>query len=66
VARVPFPAMRWRVMRGPWYDNAIATLDVDGPRATVRWEAARRGGAGEGVLHELGTAALAGPAGGGS
>ncbi|MGH3344485.1 MAG: alkaline phosphatase D family protein [Carbonactinosporaceae bacterium] len=57
-ARVPALPMRWRVIRGPWYHNAIATLEVDGQRATVRWEAARRGDAG--ALHELGTATLAG------
>jgi phosphodiesterase/alkaline phosphatase D-like protein len=30
----------WRVNRGPWFDNALAVLDLDGPVATVSWHTA--------------------------
>jgi hypothetical protein len=46
--------MRWRLSHGPWFDNAVATLVVDGPRASVRWEAV----AADGALRELDQAYL--------
>ncbi|MGH3366385.1 MAG: alkaline phosphatase D family protein [Nocardioidaceae bacterium] len=44
-ARVPNPPFRWKVTEGPWFDNALATLDLDGRRGVVRWQTAeiRRG-----------------------
>jgi hypothetical protein len=33
-------ALRWRLAHRPIYSNAIATLDLDGRHATVRWETA--------------------------
>ncbi|WP_119726537.1 alkaline phosphatase D family protein [Thermomonospora amylolytica] len=43
LARVPRPPLRWRLTRGPWFDNMIATIEIDGRRARVRWEAAADG-----------------------
>lgn len=37
-AGVRAPAVTWRLDGGPWYDNALATLVLDGRSATVRWE----------------------------
>jgi hypothetical protein len=39
-ARVPKPPFHWTIAEGPWFDNAIATLEIDGPRANLRWETA--------------------------
>jgi len=39
LAGVRKTAMRWRLSHGPWFHNAVATLYVDGDRASVRWEA---------------------------
>jgi hypothetical protein len=32
------PAWSWGLTDGPWFDNAIATLEVDGAAARVTWE----------------------------
>ncbi|PSK96712.1 PhoD-like phosphatase [Murinocardiopsis flavida] len=32
------PALRWAVDDGPWYDNALATVTLDGRDAEVQWE----------------------------
>jgi PhoD-like phosphatase len=37
VAKPPFD---WTIAEGPWFDNAIATLEIDGRRAALRWETA--------------------------
>lgn len=56
LARVPKPPLKWRITKGPWFDNAIATVEVDGRAASVRWETPD----GATALTELGHAALAG------
>ncbi|TDQ45970.1 PhoD-like phosphatase [Actinorugispora endophytica] len=38
LAGVRAPALRWSLDKGPWYDNALATLTLDGRAASVRWE----------------------------
>jgi hypothetical protein len=38
------PAWRWALTEGPWFENAIATIDIDGERAEVRWETPVRRG----------------------
>jgi len=38
LAGVPAPPLRWRLEDGLWFQNAIATLEVMGRRARVRWE----------------------------
>ena len=37
-ARVP--KLSWRITEGPWFDNMIATLTYEGPKATVRFDQA--------------------------
>jgi hypothetical protein len=37
-AGVADPPFSWRTVHGPWFDNNLATLEVDGPRLQVRWE----------------------------
>ncbi|RAY13577.1 alkaline phosphatase family protein [Actinomadura craniellae] len=38
LARAPRPPLNWRVTDGPWFDNAIATVEIEGRTAAVRWE----------------------------
>ncbi|MEY9211087.1 hypothetical protein ABH917_000533 [Thermobifida halotolerans] len=38
LAGVRAPALDWRLSGGLWYDNALATLVLDGRSASVRWE----------------------------
>ncbi|HZB29737.1 MAG TPA: alkaline phosphatase D family protein [Streptosporangiaceae bacterium] len=53
----------WRLTDGPWFDNAIATIDIDGRTASVRWETPAREGRNERAgMSELGRAALTQPA----
>jgi hypothetical protein len=33
--------LRWRVRRGPFFHNALATLDLSGRGSTVRFHTAR-------------------------
>ena len=42
-AKVPDPPWTWKVTRGPWFDNSLATLDLDGRHATLAWESALEG-----------------------
>ena len=37
-AGVEEPQITWQVDEGPWFDNQIATLAMDGRRATFRLE----------------------------
>jgi hypothetical protein len=37
-ARRPRP--RWGIARGPWFDNMITTLDIDGRAVRATWERA--------------------------
>ena len=38
-AGVPDPGIRWRLAEGgPWFDNQVATLTIDGPRMDMRLE----------------------------
>ena len=39
-AGVQDPDIRWRVCDGPWFDNQVATLELDGPRMTLHLEKA--------------------------
>ncbi|MFD0683655.1 alkaline phosphatase D family protein [Actinomadura fibrosa] len=54
LARVPKPPLRWRMTEGPWFDNAIATVELTGRDCRVRWETPRDATA----LAELGRAAI--------
>lgn len=65
-ARVPRNPLRWRLEHGPDFRNALATIELDGRSAAVRWEVATQGPeAAEPSLHELGAVRLTGPGSGG-
>jgi hypothetical protein len=38
LARVPKPALSWRLTQRPTFDNALATVQVDGRKVTVHWQ----------------------------
>ncbi|POM26570.1 PhoD-like phosphatase [Actinomadura rubteroloni] len=38
LARVPTPPIRWRLTDGPWFENAIATIELNGRAARVHWD----------------------------
>jgi hypothetical protein len=33
--------LRWSITDGPWFRNALATLDFEGRRARVTWQTAQ-------------------------
>ncbi|RFU41177.1 alkaline phosphatase family protein [Actinomadura logoneensis] len=37
MARVPRSPLRWRITEGPWFDNAIATVELTGRESRVQW-----------------------------
>jgi hypothetical protein len=49
--------LRWRVTDGPWFVNAISTIEITDRTATVRWETPTHEG-----MKELGRAVLTQPA----
>src|SRR5699024_11169078 len=46
LAGVDPPPLRWRITRGPWFDNMLATLWVDGRDLSVSWARAGVGATG--------------------
>src|SRR6185312_11170140 len=40
LAGAPAPKLKWRITNGPWFDNMIATLTYNGPKAIVRFDQA--------------------------
>ncbi|HET7327906.1 MAG TPA: hypothetical protein VFJ14_11560, partial [Nocardioidaceae bacterium] len=40
-AKVPDPPFRWSTTDGPWFDNALATMHIEGRRAWLRWDTAQ-------------------------
>jgi hypothetical protein len=40
LAGARIPKLKWRITDGPWFDNMIATLTYDGPKAIVRFDQA--------------------------
>jgi hypothetical protein len=38
LARVSMPGIRWRITRGPWFDNMLCALEFDGRKARLRLE----------------------------
>lgn len=60
VARSTAPPapLRWRIEEGPWFRNALLTVDLDGRDGTLRWEAAGEDEAGRPRLYPLGTARI--------
>ena len=43
-ARVEDEPLTWEIAEGPWFDNQLGTLDLDGKRCTFRLEKALGGG----------------------
>ncbi|GAA3812590.1 alkaline phosphatase D family protein [Sphaerisporangium flaviroseum] len=39
--RLPRRALRWKITDGPWFPNAMATIDLQGRSAVLRWHTAR-------------------------
>ncbi len=58
-ARVPLPRIRWRLVEGPWFENHIAMLRLDGRAASVRLERAVPGERGRPGLRTIFKHALA-------
>jgi hypothetical protein len=52
-AKVPDPPFRWSVTDGPWFSNALATLDLDGRKAAITWETAEADGDADPVMSTL-------------
>lgn len=52
-ARVPEPPLDWTISAGPVFDNALATIDLDGRGATLRWETASADRTGIPTIREL-------------
>ncbi|HYN28728.1 MAG TPA: alkaline phosphatase D family protein [Dermatophilaceae bacterium] len=42
-AKVPDPAYPWALTHGPWYDNNLAVVAVEGPRLRMTWYAGTLG-----------------------
>jgi hypothetical protein len=38
LARVTKPEIRWRITRGPWFQNMLSVLEFDGRKARIRFE----------------------------
>ena len=34
---MPEPPLTWKVLKGPWFDNNLATLEVDGRGLRLWW-----------------------------
>ena len=52
-AGVPPARIRWRVEEGPWFDNQVATLSLDGPVAHFKIEKTHPDDWREATLHEV-------------
>jgi len=52
-AGVPPARIRWRIDDGPWFDNQVASLDLDGPVAHFRLEKTHPDDWREATLHEV-------------
>jgi hypothetical protein len=39
-AGVPEPPFTWSITEGPWFDNMLATVQLDGPSLVMKWESA--------------------------
>jgi hypothetical protein len=59
LAGVEGESLTWRVTDGPWFDNQIATLDIEGRHATFRLETAVGPGDASPRLEQVGSRSLA-------
>src|SRR5690606_26263726 len=57
-ARASGPSFRWSSVAAPWFSNALATLELDGRAARLRWDGAAVGADGEPVVEEIATVRL--------
>jgi hypothetical protein len=51
-ARAPDPGIRWRLLEGPYFDNQIGTVRLDGRKAIVRLDKTVPGDEQEGALEK--------------
>ncbi len=51
-AGAPDPGIRWRTLEGPFFDNQVATLHLDGRRAWARLDKTVPGESGKDALRE--------------
>jgi hypothetical protein len=61
LAGVRRPPLDWRVERGPYFHNALGTLDLDGERVEVRWAAPQMSPEDPPPLQELAEQRIVGP-----
>jgi hypothetical protein len=40
-AKVPPPPISWSITQGPWFDNCLATLEINGRDMQLAWETAK-------------------------
>jgi hypothetical protein len=52
-AGVPPARIRWRIDEGPWFDNQVASLDLDGPTANFKLEKTHPDDWREATLHDV-------------
>jgi hypothetical protein len=52
LAGAPDPGVRWRLLEGPYFDNQVATLRLDGRSATARLDKTEAGEEDERSLHK--------------
>ena len=52
-AGVPPARIRWRIDEGPWFDNQVASMDIDGPVVHFRIEKTHPDDWREATLHEV-------------
>jgi hypothetical protein len=52
-AGVPTPAIRWDLSDGPWFDNQLGVLTIDGPRLDVTLAKAPPGDPGSPQLEQV-------------
>jgi len=57
--RVEDEPLTWRITDGPWFDNQVATLDIDGRRMAFRLEKAVGPAEGPVRLEEIASRPLA-------
>ncbi|MFD4367750.1 alkaline phosphatase D family protein [Rhodococcus sp. NPDC058521] len=41
-AKVPKPPFEWRLTAGPWFDNMLGMVEVNGPRLDISWSTAHQ------------------------
>ena len=52
-AKVSHPPFRWHITDGPWFANSLATLDIDGRKASIVWETADTDGDADPVVRTV-------------